>query len=182
MDEIRLLRDLEHPPGVAEPAAGSSGPSPRPEAAHAAAPEPRPSASSPGSPPPRSTVRDRERRVATRYRAVDGRCWLGWHDAVRFRQSAGWIINISASGCLVASDEAPPADRSVWLRLDKPELPEWAEARVVHLQESQSGIHAVRLVFRGSCPYAIIKAVAFSSAGKPAERPERFASWDLNTW
>src|SRR4051812_37732503 len=75
--------------------------------------------------------RREDRRVAQRYRAGEGRCWVGWNDEGRFRQVAAWIIDISVSGSLIAVDVPPPTDRSVWIRLDDPAVPEWAEARVL---------------------------------------------------
>ena len=122
-----------------------------------------------------------DRRVAQRYRAKDGRCWLGWQEAGGFRQSAGWIIDISVSGGLIATDAAPPTDRSIWLRLDNPIVPDWAETRLVAVQSSQGGIFAARVVFRGTCPYAFIKEVAFSTRSGAA-RPEPSSSWNLNAW
>ena len=112
-----------------------------------------------------------DRRVAQRHRAKEGRCWIGWHDAGLFRQSAAWIIDISASGGLIATDAPPPGDRSVWIRLDNALVPDWAETRLVTLQSSQGGIYAARVVFRGTCPYSLLKEVAFSLANPDASRP-----------
>src|SRR3954470_13014803 len=49
-----------------------------------------------------------DRRVAQRYLATQGKCWIGWHEAGTFRNSAAWIIDISSSGALVATDASAP--------------------------------------------------------------------------
>jgi hypothetical protein len=123
-----------------------------------------------------------DRRVAQRYSATQGRCWIGWHEAGRFRQSAGWILNISVSGSLVALDTPPPTDGSIWIRPDHPEVLDWAEAKVLTLHPSTSGFFAARLVFRGTCPYAFIKQVAFARPAAGAARPAPSASWNINSW
>jgi hypothetical protein len=123
-----------------------------------------------------------ERRVAQRYPATEGRCWIGWQESGQFRQLAAWILNISVSGSLVATDTPPPLDRPIWLRLDDTTVPEWAEAKVLRIHAGRDGFHAARLVFRGTCPYAMIRAAAFASTtGRPG-RPAPSASWDLNSW
>jgi hypothetical protein len=132
-------------------------------------------------PPPSPEYRIEDRRVSQRYQANEGRCWIGWHDMGGFRRSAAWILNISGSGSLIATDAPTPTNCPVWLRLDDPAVPDWAEAKVVDVQMGQSGICAVRLVFRGVCPYAFIKAVAF--APRPgAARPGPSSSWNPNEW
>jgi hypothetical protein len=173
MNEIRLLKgsetltvEIEQPDSLAASLPPSGEPDP---------PEPQA-----GEPPP-AEYRLEDRRVAQRYRAAEGRCWIGWQDMGGFRQSAAWILDISVSGSLIATDVAPPTSRSVWLRLDNPAVPDWAEARLVDLRASQAGLYAVRLVFRGACPYAFIKEVAFSSGPRPA-RPGPSSSWKLNAW
>jgi hypothetical protein len=172
MNEIRLLKDSE-PPVVERPLPDSN-----PSGAELLRGEE--SFEWGMSEPPPPEVRIEDRRVAQRYRAQEGRCWIGWHEAGAFRQSPAWILDISASGGLLATDAPPLTDRSVWLRLDNPAVPDWAEARVVQLQASQSGFHAVRLVFRGTCPYPLIKAVAFAS--RPTARPGPTATWNFNAW
>jgi hypothetical protein len=131
--------------------------------------------------PPPVEHRIVDRRVASRYRALEGRCWIGWQVGLGFHQSAAWILDISASGSLIATDAAPPTNCSVWLRLDNPAVPDWAESRVIERKASQSGIYAARLVFRGACPYTLIKAVAFS-LNPAAARPKPPSSWNLNAW
>jgi hypothetical protein len=143
-------------------------------------PEPEPEPEADGPPPPPAKLL--ERRVSQRYRSVQGRCWIGWHDGVNFRQSAAWILDISLSGGLIAADVPPPTNRSIWLRLDDPAVTDWAETRVIELKASPSGIAAARLVFRGSCPYAFMKAVAFSPPGSRPAQPGHSAFWDVNSW
>ena len=179
MNEIRLARGLEPlkaeveshdsrdnwfmPAGEQDPSlVGSSTPEdfPRYE------PSPRPA----------------DRRVAQRYPATQGRCWVGWYEAGQFRESAGWILNISVSGCLVALSIPPPTDGSIWIRLDSPAVPDWAEAKALSFQESTSGYLAARVVFRGTCPYAFIKEVAFAKPAAEAARPAPSGSWNINSW
>ena len=123
-----------------------------------------------------------ERRACQRYPAVAGRSWLGWYEGSEFTQTAAWILNISAGGCLAVADATTPTDRSLWLRLDNPAFPDWAEVRVVGHQPGSGGILASRLVFRGACPYDMIKAVAFSSSANRPAKPEPSRSWSLNSW
>ena len=127
-------------------------------------------------------VRIQEQRSSQRYLAASGRSWLGWHEKGSFHQTAAWILNISASGCLVAADEPAPADRSLWLRLDNPAVPGWAEVRVIGQQTSNVGILASRLVFRGTCPYELMKAVAFDSSASRPPKLEPSRSWSFNSW
>jgi hypothetical protein len=170
MNEIQPLKNLEHRSVEVEPLDPEFA---RPTTAR----DPFASAGCETPPPPEARIVDR--RVAVRHRAKEGRCWLGWHDRGFFRHSAAWIINISSSGALVATDIPPPADQSIWLRLDNPAFPEWAETRLVDLQESQAGIYAARIVFRGVCPYTLIKAVAFDISGPGFGPPP---SWNPNAW
>jgi hypothetical protein len=127
-------------------------------------------------------MRVEENRACQRYPAVAGRSWLGWYEGRQFHQTAAWILNISAGGCLVVADKTTPVDRSLWLRLDDPGVPNWAEVRVVGQQSGSGGILASRLVFRGTCPYDMMKAVAFSSSAKPTAKPEPSRSWSFNSW
>ncbi len=179
MNEIRLARDPESL--KAEVESHDSG-----DAWFVSAGEHDPSVLETGDsealPPCGPVLPAADRRVAQRYRATRGRCWVGWHEAGRFRVSAGWILNISVSGGLVALDSPPPTSGSIWIRPDSPAVPDWAEAKVLTLQPSESGFLAARLVFRGTCPYALIKEVAFGKPAAEADRPERPARWDLNSW
>jgi hypothetical protein len=127
------------------------------------------------------SLQGNDARSSQRYPAVAGRSWLGWHEATAFRQVAAWILNISASGCLVAVDERAAENRALWLRLDNPSVPDWAEVRVIEHLTTNSGLLASRLVFRGNCPYEVIKAVAFGATQQP-HRPEPSRSWISNTW
>jgi hypothetical protein len=122
-----------------------------------------------------------EQRASQRYAAMAGRSWLGWYEGSNLRQTAAWILNISASGCLIAADAPTPGDRSVWLRLDNPAVPDWTEVRVVGEQKTDTGLLALRLVFRGTCPYEMMKAVAFGPAQRPPA-PEPARSWSFNSW
>jgi hypothetical protein len=103
-----------------------------------------------------------ERRVSQRYRARDVRGLIGWTEGGVFRQRNAWIVDISATGSLIATDVPPPLDRSIWLRLDNPAVPAWAEAKVLRIHTNASGLHAARLAFEGTCPYELIKGVAFA--------------------
>jgi hypothetical protein len=174
MNEIRLLKDPDSLKVEVEPPDSQPPGLPTSDDRDSLEPDP-------GEPPFPLEYRIEDRRVAHRYRAKEGRCWIGWKGVGGFQQSAGWIIDISVSGSLVATDAPTPADRPVWLRLDDPAVPEWAEAKVVDLQKAQSGIYAARLVFRGACPYALMKAAAFASSPPPA-RPTPHHSWNLNAW
>ncbi len=127
-------------------------------------------------------VRVEERRTCQRYPAMAGRSWLGWYEGSQFHQTAAWILNISASGCLVAADVTAPADRSLWLRLDDSAAPDWAEVRIVGQQTGSGGILASRLVFRGTCPYDMMKAVAFSASANRPPKPDPARSWSFNSW
>jgi hypothetical protein len=127
-------------------------------------------------------LRVEEKRSCQRYPAFAGRSWLGWHEGTQFHQTAAWILNISAGGCLVVADATAPTDRSIWLRLDNPSVSDWAELRVVGHQSGKGGLLAFRLVFRGACPYDMLKAVAFSSSAILPAKPEPSRSWSANAW
>src|SRR4051794_25985978 len=119
MNEIRHLKDRE--PRVIET---NTERTEIDDPTAVAAPEDDPFARGTDTPPLVPFLPGEDRRVAQRYRAKEGRCWIGWHEAGGFRQSAGWIIDISMSGGLIATDVAPPNDRSLWLRLDNPIVPD----------------------------------------------------------
>jgi hypothetical protein len=123
-----------------------------------------------------------EQRASQRYPAVEGRCWLGWHEGTEFREIAAWILNISASGCLVAADAPGPTDRPIWLRLDAPACSRWVDVRIMGHQSTDAGILASRLVFRGACPYDLMKAVAFATSARRAASGGPSPSWSLNSW
>src|SRR5262245_29955740 len=67
-----------------------------------------------------SGARFADKRTCQRYRAVNGRGWLGWYEGSAFHQTAAWILDISAGGCLAAADRPAPTRGSAWLRLDNP--------------------------------------------------------------
>jgi hypothetical protein len=167
MHEIQAARGAEPLKATIEPA----------DATCPAVPEPDPEVWSPFA-----AMQPAERRASQRYPAVAGRAWLGWHEAGVFRQTAAWILNVGASGCLVAADSPVPDDRSSWLRPDDPGVRDWAKVRVVGHRRSNAGHLAFRLVFRGACPYDLMKAVAFGPSGKGPARPEPSRSWLSNSW
>jgi hypothetical protein len=127
-------------------------------------------------------IRIVEQRACQRYPAIGGRSWLGWYVGSQFEQTAAWILNLSASGCLTVADRPVPADRSLWLRLDDPAVPDWAEVRVVGHHTGNGGMLALRLVFRGACPYELMKAVAFGPTQNRPTQPEPSRSWSFNSW
>jgi hypothetical protein len=175
MNEIRVVKDPESLKVEVlprDPENGDPGPSVHPDPIES---------DGEGAPPP-APGRIEERRVAHRYRATQGRCWIGWNDGVKFHQSAAWLLNISLSGGLVATDAPPPTNRSVWLRLDDPAVPDWTEARIIEIKGSRGGLSAARLVFRGSCPYALMKVVAFGASAARQAPPGHAAYWNPNTW
>jgi hypothetical protein len=125
-------------------------------------PDPEPEVWRPGY----TSIQPDERRASHRYPALGdgGRSWLGWYEWSNFRQVAAWILNISSGGCLLAADAPAPHDRAIWLRLDNAAVPDWAEVRVIAHQRTNAGLLATRLAFRSSCPYDVMKAVAFGPA------------------
>ena len=168
MNEIQVYKDSEPLKAEIEPI----------EVDSTIPPEPNPSEWAPSF----EQIRVEEQRACQRYPAVAGRSWLGWYQGSQFHQTAAWILNISAGGCLVVADALAPADRSLWLRLDDPAAADWAEVRVVGQKTGSGGILASRLVFRGACPYDMMKAVAFSSSAKLPAKPEPSRSWSFNSW
>jgi hypothetical protein len=131
---------------------------------------------------PRITpLQPNDKRASQRYPAVGGRSWLGWYEGSRFRQTPAWILNISAGGCLIAADAPAPHDRSIWLRLDHTTLLDWAEVRVIAHQQTGAGLLASRFVFRDTCPYELMKVVAFGPSQQPSQ-PQPSRSWSLNSW
>jgi hypothetical protein len=99
-----------------------------------------------------------------------GRAWLGWKTPRAFEYRAAWVIDVSAGGCLVASDGIPPSEGPVYLRLVGALLPEWFEARVLEVRDGEANICAVRLTFAEGCPYDLFMGLAFGRfrAGPPA--------------
>ena len=132
--------------------------------------------------PTAAQIRAEEQRACQRYPAVAGRSWLGWYEGSQFHRTAAWILNISAGGCLVVADTAAPAGGSLWLCLDDHAVANWAEVRVIGQKTGVGGILASRLVFRGACPYDMMKAVAFSSSAMLRAKPEPSRSWSFNSW
>ncbi len=168
MNEIQVYKDAEPLKAEIEPI----------EVDSTIPPDPNPSEWAPSP----DQIRIEEQRACQRYPAAAGRSWLGWYQGSQFHQTAAWILNTSAGGCLVVADATTPTDRSLWLRLDNPAIPDWAEVRAVGHQSGNGGILASRLVFRGTCPYDLMKAVAFGSSLKPVAKPEPSRSWSFNSW
>jgi hypothetical protein len=128
-----------------------------------------------------TSIQPHEQRASLRYPAVGGRSWLGWYEGSYFRQTPAWILNISATGCLIAADAPAPPDRAIWLRLDDAAVPDWSEMRVIDHQRTNAGLLATRLVFRHTCPYDLMKAVAFGPSHQP-RRPAPSRSWKSSSW
>jgi hypothetical protein len=111
-----------------------------------------------------------DRRASLRYPAVVRHAWLGWREGREFQRAAAFLLDISLGGCLLAATEVPPAHRTILICLDGPLLPVWFEAKALEVRASESGIHAVRLIFPGSCPYELFMAVAYGHASHEASR------------
>jgi hypothetical protein len=135
-------------------------------------PDPEPEVWRPGY----TSIQPNEKRASHRYPAVGdgGRSWLGWFEGNHFLETPAWILNISAGGCLIAVDAPAPPNRSVWLRLDTAAVPDWVEVRIIDHQRTKAGLLASRIAFSGTCPYEMIKAVAFGlSRRAPMPEPAR---------
>jgi hypothetical protein len=116
-----------------------------------------------------AALAEQDRRAAVRYPATVGRCWLGWRAGRDFPRLASWIIDLSSCGCLLASDDEPPPDAPVYLRLDGPFLPHWYPARVQATRRSTLGIRAIHLGFPDACPYELFMGVVHGRFDKPPE-------------
>src|SRR3954469_22850234 len=87
------------------------------------------------------------RRAAQRYPAKAGRAWLGWRVGGEFLMSPAFVLDISLGGCLMAAEGEPPLNQIVLIRLARPPLPVWFEARVQEVRAGEAAVRAVRLIF-----------------------------------
>jgi hypothetical protein len=66
------------------------------------------------------------------------------------------LLDVSATGAMIALDEAPTPREPVWLRLGLQDRVAWREARVVGVTSSPRGPHLVRLAFLDPCPVEVL--------------------------
>lgn len=99
-------------------------------------------------------VETTDRRRTSRHPARDNRARLEWAEGAEFQGTEARIVDISQGGARFVADEAPPADRQVWLRLEMPALTGWVSAKVIRLDESLGA----GLAFCGYCPFDLFRA------------------------
>lgn len=91
-----------------------------------------------------------ERRGSPRLSAIENEIILSWSGHDPPHRSRGQIVNASATGVLVCSDELPPANQTVSVRLDRPIRTDWCETMVVRYCQG----NLVGLRFAGCDPFA----------------------------
>jgi hypothetical protein len=97
------------------------------------------------------TTTDRRRTV--RHPARHNSARLEWADGRDFLEMKIRLVDVSHGGARFVSAEAPPLDRQVWLRLERPVATGWVSAKVVRVGESfESG-----LSFTGYCPFDLFE-------------------------
>ena len=102
-----------------------------------------------------------DRRSALRYPAVIGRAWLGWSQGSTALHRPAWVLDVSAGGCLLAAEGAPPPTAPAFIRLVGPYLPHWFPVRVLDVQESDGPVSAVRVLFPEGCPYDLFMGLVY---------------------
>ncbi len=98
--------------------------------------------------PIKTMATPQERRQWTRYALRDARGKLSWGEGAEHSTCEMTVVNISGGGAAVLADLAPPADHTVWLRLesDFAETKPW-EVRLVASSVDTSGKLFLRFRF-----------------------------------
>jgi len=89
----------------------------------------------------------RERRGAPRFPAVDNTAEMGWYTNGELITTAAQLMDVSQSGLLVLTDDAPDREGSVQVRLLQPVATEWVEANLVEATRTRFGPYQIRLSF-----------------------------------
>ncbi|SIO65426.1 hypothetical protein SAMN05444166_7691 [Singulisphaera sp. GP187] len=93
-----------------------------------------------------------ERRGFPRYPALDNTSQVGWWHAGRLVTSSAQLMDLSREGMLVLVDDEPRHGVPVLIRLIRPTVTGWFEARVAESRAIRQGPYQLRLVFSAGLP------------------------------
>lgn len=119
-----------------------------------------------------------------------GRLGLGYWKDDEFVIVVAQLVNVTRDGVLVIAEQAIPADRRIWIRLDDSPSTGTAQAVALAATWTRHGRCAVRLALNEDCPAGILEALALSvmrsrppaRAAAPAVRPRPDVStrWQMD--
>jgi PilZ domain len=96
-----------------------------------------------------------ERRSSARCPTVPNDGWLGWRENETFCQVAIYVEDVSQNGAKVTLDRLPPANASLWLRLESPRATGWCPVLAARSCDNDSGTYELGLQFPESCSYEL---------------------------
>ena len=89
-----------------------------------------------------------ERRAHRRMSATSNTTSLEWRQDGSHRSSVARVMDISAGGALLVSEEVPPVTQGLWIRLEGPAATPWIGGRVVRV----AGENSMAIAFDRPCP------------------------------
>jgi PilZ domain len=95
-----------------------------------------------------------ERRDSPRCDAVQNQSRLEFAVSEGRRRVEARLVNISRGGALLVSDNRPPRESHVWMRIESPVKTDWAEAMTVRLGQNQE----IGIQFPRGCPDDLLLA------------------------
>ena len=95
-----------------------------------------------------------ERRDSPRCSAVQNQSRLEFAVFEGRRRVEARLVNISRGGALLISDNRPPREAPVWMRIESPVKTDWAEAMTVRLGQNQE----IGVQFPHGCPDDLLLA------------------------
>jgi PilZ domain-containing protein len=95
-----------------------------------------------------------ERRDSPRCDAVENQSRLEFAVSEGRRRVEARLVNISRGGALLVSDNRPPHEAPVWMRIESPVKTDWAEAMTVRLGQNQE----IGVQFPRGCPDDLLLA------------------------
>ena len=95
-----------------------------------------------------------ERRDSPRCNAVQNQSRLEFAVFEGRRRVEARLVNISRGGALLVSDNRPPREVPVWMRIESPVKTDWAEAMTVRLGQNQE----IGVQFPRGCPDDLLLA------------------------
>jgi hypothetical protein len=95
-----------------------------------------------------------ERRDSPRCDAVENQSRLEFAVFEGRRRVEARLVNISRGGALLVSDNRPPREAPLWMRIESPVKTDWAEAMTVRLGQNQE----IGVQFPRGCPDDLLLA------------------------
>jgi hypothetical protein len=95
-----------------------------------------------------------ERRDSPRCDAVENQSCLEFAVSDGRQRVEARLINISRGGALLVTENRPPREAPVWMRIERPVKTDWAEATTVRIGQNQE----IGIQFPRGCPDDLLLA------------------------